>query len=136
MPRKQLFRLTTFSMSKSTVFLSMDSCLAPVLANIILTEFEIVIVDDLINTGIIAFYRHYVDDTLVLIKPKDIPFVLNKFNSFDKNLKFTVDNFENGKIHFLDLEISDSGIDILRKSTHTGRYTRFDSFKPWSRKTA
>ena len=32
---------------------------------------------------------------------KDIPFVLDKFNSFDKNLKFTVDNFENGKIHSL-----------------------------------
>ena len=115
---------------------SMGSFLAPVLANIILTEFEKVIVNDLINTGIIAFYRRYVDDTLVVIKPKDIPFVLNKFNSFDKNLKFTVDNFENGKIHFLDLEISDSGIDIFRKSTHTGQYTRFDSFEPWSRKTA
>ena len=86
---------------------SMGSCVAPVLANIILTEFETAIVDDLIKTGIIAFYRCYVDDTLVLIKPKDIPFVLNKFNSFDKNLKFTVDNFENGKINFLDLEISD-----------------------------
>ena len=105
---------------------SMGSSLAPVLANIILTEFEKAIVDDLIQTGIIAFYRRYVDDTLVLIKPKEIP--------FDKNLKFTVDNFENRKIHFLDLEISDSGIDIFQKSTHTGQYTRFDSFG--SRKTA
>ena len=96
----------------------MGSSLAPVLANIILTEFEKAIVDDLIKTGIIAFYRRYVDDTLVLIKPKDIPFVLNKFNSFDKNLKFTVGNFENGKIHFLDLEISDSGI-VFFGSQHT-----------------
>ena len=87
------------------------------------------------KTGIIAFYSRYVDDTLVLIKPKDIPFVLNKFNSSDKNVKFTADNFENSKIHFLDLEISDSGIDIFWKSTHTGQYTRFDSFQPWSRKT-
>ena len=38
-------------------------------------------------TGIITFFRLYVDDTLVLIEPKDIPFVLDKFNSFDKNLK-------------------------------------------------
>ena len=68
---------------------SMGSSLTPVLANIILTEFEKAIVDDLIKTGIIAFYRRYVDDTLVLIKPEDIPFVLNKFNSFDKNLKKT-----------------------------------------------
>ena len=116
----------------------MGSGLAPVLANIILTEFEKAIVNDLIKTRIITFYRRYVDDTLVLIKPKDIPFVLDKFNSFDKNLKFTVDNFENSKIHFLDLEISNSGIDIdiYRKSTCTGQYTRFDSFETWSRKTA
>ena len=90
----------------------MGSCLALVLVNIILTEFEKAIVNDLIKTGIIIFYCRYVDDTLVLIKPKDIPFVLDKFNSFGKNLKFTIDNFESGKIHFLDLQISDSGIDI------------------------
>ena len=59
----------------------MGSCLAPVLANIILTELEKVIVDDLVRSGIVKFYRRYVDDTLVLIKPSHIPFVLNKFNS-------------------------------------------------------
>ena len=96
---------------------SMGSSLAPVLTNIIITEFEKAIVDDLIKTGIIAFYRCYVDNTLVLIKPKDNPFNLNK------NLKFMVDNFENGKIHFLDIEISGSGVDIFRKSTHTGQCT-------------
>ena len=37
------------------------------------------------------------------------------------------DNFENGKIHLLDLEISNSGIDIYRKLTCTGQYTHFDS---------
>ena len=57
-----------------------------ILANIILTEFEKQIVEDLINAGTIKFYRRYVDDTLVLIKPCDIPSVLKKFNSFDKNL--------------------------------------------------
>ena len=62
------------------------------------------------------------DDTLVLIKPCDIPSVLRKFNSFDKNLTFTVDAFENERVHFLDLEISKSGIDVFRKSTDTGQY--------------
>ena len=115
---------------------SMGCCLAPVLANIILTEFEKQIVEDLIEAGTIKFYRRYVDDTLVLIKPCDIPLVLKKFNSFDKNLNFTVDKFEDGKVHFLDLEISESGIDVFRKTTHTGQYTNFHSFEPWSRKTA
>ena len=39
-------------------------------------------------------------------------------------------------MNFLDLEISDSGTDIFRKSTHTGQYTSFDSFEHWSHKTA
>ena len=47
-----------------------------------------------------------------------------------------MDKFENGKVHFLDLEISESGIDVFRKTTHTGQYTNFHSFEPWSRKTA
>ena len=114
---------------------SMGSCLAPVLANIILTEHEKVMVDDLIRSGIVNFYRRYVGDRLVLIKPTDIPFVLNKFNSFDKNLRFTVDTFQDGTVHLLDLEITDSGIDVFRKLTHTGQYTHFKSFEPWARKT-
>ena len=47
----------------------MGSALGPVLANIILSEFEKLIVSDLIKSGVIRFYRRYVDDTLVLIKP-------------------------------------------------------------------
>jgi hypothetical protein len=61
---------------------SMGSSLGPILANIILTEFENIIVSDLINTGVIKFYRRYVDDTLVLIRPSDIPHVLAQFNRF------------------------------------------------------
>ena len=49
------------------------------------------IISYLIHSGIIKFYRRYVDDTFVLIKSCDIPTVLAKFNSFDKNLQFTVD---------------------------------------------
>ena len=51
-------------------------------------------------------------------------------------LNFTVDKFENEKVHFLDLEILVSGIDVFRKTTHTGQYNNFHSFEPWSRKTA
>ena len=114
----------------------MGNCLAPVLANIILTEFEKEIVEGLVQCGTIKFYRRYVDDTLVLVKPYNIPAILKKFNNFDKNLNFTVDTFEEGIVHFLDLEISQSGIDIFHKPTHTGQYTNFNSFEPWSRKTA
>ena len=115
----------------------MGSALGPVLANIIFTEFEKVIVSKLIDSGIIKFYRRYVDDTLALIKISDIPEILDKFNGFDKNLKFTVDTFSDGTIHFLDILISNDNTDVYQKSTlHTGQYTNFSSFEPFSRKTA
>ena len=50
----------------------MGSCLAPLLANIIVIKFEKKIVDDLMHSGTIKFFRRYVDGTLVLIKPHDI----------------------------------------------------------------
>ena len=46
-----------------------------------------------------------------------------------------MDAFKNEKVHFLDLENSDSGIHVYRNSTHTvrtGQYTNFHSFEPLS----
>ena len=68
-----------------------------------------VIVDNLVKEGIIKFYVRYVDDTLLLVRRQDISKVLKAFNRFDKNLKFTVDKFENETSHFLDLEICPNG---------------------------
>ena len=109
----------------------MGSSLGPVLANIVLTEFEKLIVSDLVDSGLIKFYRGYVDGTLILLKPNNIPLLLEKFNSFhnsQKNLKFTVDRFENDFVHFLDIKISCDGTGVYWKSTHTGQYTHFSSF--------
>ena len=95
---------------------SMGSSLGPVLANIIMTELETIIIKPLMNDGTIKFYIRYVDDTLVLVKPDNIDKILNLLNSFHKNLKFTVDKFENCSVHFLDLLIMDNlDIDIYRK---------------------
>ena len=66
---------------------SMGSALGPVLANIILSEFEKLIVSDLIKSGVIKFYRRYVDDTLVLIKLSDIPEVSNIYPIKISNLQ-------------------------------------------------
>ena len=50
----------------------MGSCLGPVLANIIMTELETVIVDKLFAANLLKFFIRYVDDTLALIKESDI----------------------------------------------------------------
>ena len=35
----------------------------------------------------------YVDDNLLLVQEKDIKLIHERLNSFDKNIKFTIDNF-------------------------------------------
>ena len=70
------------------------------------------------------------------MKLSDIQFVLSKFNSFHKNLKFIFDSFPNSDVHFLDLKISGVRSDVYRKYTHAGQDSHFSSFEPFSRKTA
>ena len=110
----------------------MGGSLGPVLANIIMTECEKVIVDKLIEDGIIKFYIRYVDDTLLVIKRTDISCVVNKLNSFDDNLKLTIYALENCIPHFHDIEICPNGLGMYHKHTQTRQYVNFDSFTLWS----
>ena len=77
----------------------MGTSLGPVMANIIMTELEDKVIKPLMNDGTIKFYCWYVDDTL-LVKLQDVSRIHKLLNSFDKNLKFTVDLFENEVPHF------------------------------------
>ncbi len=55
------------------------------------------------------------DDTLLLIKPSNVLALLKLFNKFDKNLKFTVDIFPEGIVHFLDIKKNRTKQWTLRK---------------------
>ena len=57
-------------------------------------------------------------------------------NHFDKNLRFTVDTFENVVPHFLDLELRNDGISLYKKAANTGLYVNFSSYVLWSFKTS
>ena len=131
---------TTFSLNNKMYEqidgVSMGGSLGPALANIIMTEFEKVVVENLIKTGIVKLYARYVDDTLLVIKRKDIDFILQKFNSFDKSLKFTIDTFEHFVSHFLDIEICPNGLGVYHKNTETGQYINTNSFTLWKWKTS
>jgi len=116
---------------------SMGSSLGPVLANIILTELELSIVDKLSKDGVIKFYVRYVDDTLVLCKEQDFQYIQDRLNSFHKSLVFTREEFaDNDSIHFLDISLANSSTGIYRKPTNTGQYSHFSSFEPWNRRVA
>ena len=54
---------------------SMGSPLGPVLANIITTELEKIIVKDLVDISLIKVYMRYVNDALLLVKEKDIKLI-------------------------------------------------------------
>ena len=62
------------------------------------------IIQKLINKNFIKFYIRCVDDTLLLIKDEDIDPILKELNSYNKNIKFTVDRFINEDVHFLDIK--------------------------------
>ena len=115
---------------------SMGSCLGLTLANIIKTELETKVVDSLFKDGLLKFYIRYVDDTLALIKESDIDDVIGKLNSFHPSLNVTVDKFDDGVVHYLDLKIIDNESDIYYKDTHTGQYIHISSYTPWNIKTA
>ena len=71
--------------------------------SVIMTELEGKVIKPLIKDGAIKFYCCYVDDTLLVVKPQDVSRIHKLLNSFDKNLKFAVDLFENEVHHFLDV---------------------------------
>ena len=92
----------------------MGASLGLILANIVMTECEKVIVHNLVKEGTIKFCVCYIDDTLLLVKRQDNDKVLKAFNWFDKNLKFSVDIFVNETPHFLDLEICPNGLTMFQ----------------------
>ena len=98
----------------------------------IMTELEDVVINPIIANGTIKFYNRFVDDTLLLIKPDNVKEVHNSLNKFEKNLRFTVDMFQNKIHHFLYFELFPDGISISCKDTNTGLYVNFKSFVLWT----
>ena len=53
------------------------------------------------------------------MKRKDVDLVLKKFNSFDKNLQFIFDTFNNCVLYFLDIGICLNGLWVFHKNAQT-----------------
>ena len=122
---------------KQIDLVSMGSPLGPTLANIIMTEFENLVIRPSTTSGHIKFHKRCVDDsTLILAKPADIENILNAFSSFHPDIQLTINQLSENNIHFLVMQIHPCGTTVYRKSTHTGQYQHITSFSPWSKKVA
>ena len=69
----------------------MKTSLGPLLANVIMTDLEEKVIKPLIDDNTIKFYARHVDDTLFVIKREDVRRIQNLLNSFELNLRSTVD---------------------------------------------
>lgn len=117
--------------------MAMGSPLGPIFANIFLSHFE----GGWLNGAPVRplLYKRYVDDTLWLLPAdSDITSLMQYMNSRHPNMRFTVENENNGAINFIGLTISHSFTNgshgyatrIYRKPTFTSLYTNFYSYIP------
>ena len=90
------------------------------------------IVKPVMEEGTIKFYFWYVCDTLLAVKPQDVSCTHKFMNSFDKNLEFIIDIFENEAPYFLALEMSPDGISIYLNDINTVFCMNNASFVPSS----
>ena len=110
----------------------MGSALGHILANVIMTELENKILKVLIESGKLKFYIRHVDDTLLLAKEDGIKYIFDMFSTFHKNLKFTMNRFEENNVHSLDITIDKTDTGLYYKLTHAGRYSGFNYSLPWN----
>ena len=82
-----------------------------------------------------VYYRRYVKDIFVLFRPCDHLIKFRDYlNKCDPNMKFSFEEEQNGKLPFLDIEVSRERnkfvATVYRKPTFSGVYTHFSSFLP------
>ena len=114
----------------------MGSPLSPIIADIILQDFENVAIECLPFK--LSFYYRYVDDIL-LAAPKDkFEIILHNFNSLHPRLQFTLEMSTDKKINFLDVSLildnSYISFNLFYKSTFSGRVLNFLSHHPLTHK--
>ena len=114
---------------------AMGSPLGPALANIFMCSFESKWLRDCPNDFKPVFYRRYIDDIFVLFSSPDHA---DKFREYllskHPNIKFSIQKEEDGRLPFLDINISRENdkfaTNVYRKKTFSGVCTNFKSFIP------
>ena len=106
--------------------------LSPTFANLFLSYYEKIWINDCPHEFKPTFYTRYVDDTFVLFRdPSHVTLFLDYLNTKHQNIKFTSEVELNTRISFLDCSITrvDSSFcsSVYRKKTFTGQGLSFFS---------
>ena len=115
---------------------AMGTPLGPLLSDIFMSKIEHTRIQNTIKQ--LTCYVRYVDDTFIACNRRtSIRQLLKEFNNCHPDIKFTVEEEENGCLPFLELKVIRklTGQIVTRihhKSTWTGQYLNFHSFTPTS----
>ena len=121
--------------------MAMGNPLGPVFADILLSHYEVIWLNDCPPEFKPIFYRRYVDDTFLAFKTKDhIQQFHNYVNVKHHSLKFTYDIENNDSLPFIGVLVTKSDCSyqtrIYHKPTSTDLFTNFVTFAPKSHKLA
>ena len=105
---------------------AMESPIGPVLANIFMTELEIVMIPSLVND--LQNSKRFVDDTFTFLLPVKIGYIAIQLNSFDENIQFAFDVMVIRNIN------ETTNTTVYRKPTNTDIYIDWHSHSPLQRK--
>ena len=131
---KESFILFDNHYYKQTDGVAMGSPLAPILANIFLSHWEQIWLDNCPLQFKPDYYRRYVDDTFVLFRDESHVNKFNKYlNSRHANIRFSCEVENDHVLNFLDILIRREDrfvTSIYRKPTFSGIYSHFNSYAP------
>ena len=118
----------------------MGSPISPIFADMIMDDLEsdcLRILKDNHNCPLLFYYR-CVDDTILCVQKNHIDLIINTFNSYHQNLKFTHELQKNNSINFLDMTLISSDNHIItnwfQKPTASGRFINYFSNHPLQQK--
>jgi hypothetical protein len=121
--------------------LPMGAPLSAIMSEIYIQDFENKIVYGITHTHNIILWIRYVDDILCIYNntvDNEYQIILNKLNSYNSQLRFTVETENNRTIHFLDIkiEINNNIIEtnVYRKPTTNNTTIHNKSNHPWTYK--
>ncbi|CAF3354938.1 unnamed protein product, partial [Rotaria socialis] len=104
---------------------AMGAPLAPIIADVFMTNLETTLMDDLINAGVSEWHQ-YVDDTFLLVNSITcIDNILSILNNFHPSITFAYKVEDGDKLEFLDVFITRStecqslGTTIYHKPAYT-----------------